>query len=188
MLYFAIRRCLAALSLPSWRSAAAPFCRPAKAAFAQSLPIHHFRKTSPAANRKALPHWRNRMFKFASTLVLIALSQMSGALAQTATPISITLSDYAFAPDALNLMAGTAYHMHLINSGSKDHNFRAPEFFAASQVAPEDQAKVEKGLVALEAGQSVDITVTPGQPGTFSVECTHFMHKMMGMHGSIIVQ
>jgi len=97
------------------------------------------------------------------------------------------LTNYAFAPSTLNLTAGTTYHLHFINSGSKDHNFSAPQFFAAAQVAPEDQAKVEKGRVALESGQSVDITVTPG-PGTFPVECTHFMHKMMGMHGSIVVQ
>ena len=130
------------------------------------------------------------MFRFAGALVLIAvpLSQMSDALAQTVTPISITMTNYAFTPDALNLKAGTTYHMHFINSGSKDHNFSAPEFFAAAQIALEDQAKVTKGLVALEGGQSVDITVTPGQPGTFSVACTHFMHKMMGMHGNIVVQ
>jgi plastocyanin len=86
------------------------------------------------------------------------------------------------------LKAGITYQMHYINSGSKDHNFSAPEFFAAVQVAPEDQAKVEKGLIALEQGQTVDITITPGRPGTFPVECTHFMHKMMGMHGNIVVQ
>ena len=108
--------------------------------------------------------------------------------AQTATPIGVTLCNYAFTPGTLNLKSGVTYQMHFINSGSKDHNFSAPDFFAASQVAPADQAKVEKGLVALGSGQSVDITVTPGQPGTFAVECTHFMHKMMGMHGSITVQ
>jgi len=113
---------------------------------------------------------------------------MASALAQTATPISITLTDYAFTPSTLDLKAGVTYQMHFINSGSKDHNFDAPEFFAASQLAPDDQAKVEKGLVALNGGQSVDITVTPDHPGTFPVQCTHFMHKMMGMRGSITVQ
>ena len=121
-------------------------------------------------------------------LIAIPLTPMSGALAQTVTPISITLSNYAFTPSALNLKAGITYQMHFINSGSKDHNFSAPEFFATAQVAPEDQTKVEKGLIALEQGQTVDITVTPGRPGTFPVECTHFMHKMMGMHGNIVVQ
>jgi plastocyanin len=130
------------------------------------------------------------MTKLASLFVLVAipLTPLSGAVAQSLTPISITLSDYAFSPGTLNLKSGLTYQIHFINSGSKDHNFSAPEFFAAAQVAPDDQAKVKKGLVALESGQSVDISVTPGQPGTFAVECTHFMHKMMGMHGSIIVQ
>jgi plastocyanin len=130
------------------------------------------------------------MLRFASTVVLLAipLASAQSAMAQEAAPISITLTSYAITPNALNLKAGTTYHMHFINSSSKDHNFSAPDFFAASQIAPEDQAKVEKGRVALEGGQSLDITVTPDRPGTFAVECTHFMHKMMGMHGSIVVQ
>jgi plastocyanin len=130
------------------------------------------------------------MIKFGSALVLIAipLAPMGEASAQTAVPISITLTNYAFTPSTLDLKAGVTYHMHFINAGSKDHNFDAPEFFAAAKIAPEDEAKVEKGLVALDGGQSVDITVTPDYPGTFPVECTHFMHKMMGMRGNITVQ
>ena len=130
------------------------------------------------------------MIRFKSAFVLLAvpLVPLDEALAQTAEPISITLTNYAFTPSALNLKSGMTYHLHFINSGSKDHNFSAPQFFAAAQVAPEDQAKVEKGRVALEGGQSLDITVTPDHPGTFAVECTHFMHKMMGMHGNIVVQ
>jgi uncharacterized cupredoxin-like copper-binding protein len=130
------------------------------------------------------------MIKSASAVILLAvpLALMGGALAQTAAPISITLTDYAFTPDTLDLKAGVTYQMHFVNSGTKDHNFDAPEFFAAAKIAPEDEAKVEKGLVALDGGQSVDITVTPDKPGTFPVECTHFMHKMMGMHGNITVQ
>ena len=130
------------------------------------------------------------MIKFGSLLVLLAvpLTLPGEAVAQSVTPVSITLTNYAFNPGALTLQTGVTYQMHFINSGSKDHNFNAPDFFAAAQVAPEDQAKVEKGRVALEGGQSVDITVTPDHPGTFAVECTHFMHKMMGMHGSITVR
>lgn len=130
------------------------------------------------------------MIKFASAAILlaVALAPTGGAWAQAATPVSITLTDYAFTPSTLDLKAGVTYQLHFINSGSKDHNFDAPQFFAASQIAPEDQAKVEKGLVALDGGQSVDIAITPGHPGVFPVECTHFMHKMMGMHGNITVQ
>ena len=130
------------------------------------------------------------MIKFASALVLMLTlpAVLSAAAAQSVTPVSITLSDYAFTPSALNLKAGTTYQLHFVNSGTKGHDFSAPEFFAASQLAAEDQAKVNKGLVELESGQSADITVTPGQAGTYPIACTHFMHKMMGMHGNIIVQ
>jgi len=130
------------------------------------------------------------MLKFANVVILIAVPflPVGEASAQTVMPLSITLSNYSFTPNVLDLQAGITYRMHFINGGSKDHNFSAPEFFAASQIAPDDQAKIEKGLVALDSGQSVDITVTTGSAGTFPVECTHFMHKMMGMHGSIVVQ
>jgi len=118
------------------------------------------------------------MIKFASALVLMLTlpAVLSAAAAQSVTPVSITLSDYAFTPSALNLKAGTTYQLHFVNSGSKGHDFSAPEFFAASQLAAEDQAKVNKGLVELESGQSADITVTPGQAGTYPIACTHFMH------------
>ncbi len=130
------------------------------------------------------------MIKFVGALVLmlVPLGAMGGAMAETAAPISISLTDYAFTPGTLDLKAGTAYQLHFVNSGSKDHNFSAPEFFAAAQIAPDDQVKVAKGQVGLGAGQTVDITITPGNAGTFAVECTHFMHKMMGMHGNIVVQ
>jgi uncharacterized cupredoxin-like copper-binding protein len=134
------------------------------------------------------------MIKFTHLLFLAALLAPANiALAQTANPadtslINISLTNYAFTPKAITLKAGTVYHLHFINSGSKDHNFSAPEFFAAAQIAPEDQAKVKKGLVELESGQSADVAVTPSQAGTFAVECTHFMHEAMGMHGSITVE
>jgi uncharacterized cupredoxin-like copper-binding protein len=98
------------------------------------------------------------------------------------------LSNYAFAPSTLNLQAAATYQLHLTNSGSRDHNFSAPAFFAAARIAPDDQSKVQKGSVEVANGQSIDITVTAGPAGTFPVECTHFMHKSMGLHGSIIVQ
>jgi len=105
----------------------------------------------------------------------------------TAETVNISLSDYAFAPAALNLKAGTAYHLHFINAGSKDHDFTAPEFFAAAQVAPADQAKIKRGTVEVDKGQEMDVTIAPGA-GDYKVICTHFMHNMMGMHGTITVQ
>lgn len=118
---------------------------------------------------------------------LIVMILTTGAHAQNAEPVAISLTDYAYTPAQISLKAGTLYQLHFNNAGSKDHDFTAPEFFAAAQVAPEDQAKIKKGKVAVDKGQQVDVTLTPG-PGTYKASCTHFMHSMMGMHGTISVQ
>jgi uncharacterized cupredoxin-like copper-binding protein len=47
---------------------------------------------------------------------------------------------------------------------------------------------VKDGTIELANGHATDITVTPGRAGSYAFSCTHFMHKMMGMHGEITVQ
>jgi len=123
-------------------------------------------------------------FFLISTFALLA----PGAMAQAPEPVAISLTNYAFTPSNLDLKVGAPYRLHFTNTESKDHNFSAPQFFAAGQLAAEDQAKVKSGTVDVAAGQSVDIVVTPGRAGTYSFTCTHFMHSTMGMHGTITVQ
>ena len=118
--------------------------------------------------------------------ILCALS--APAFAQEATPLTITLSSYAFTPSTITLKSGTTYKLHLVDSVTKDHNFSAPEFFAASIIAPADQSKVKDGAVEVDDGGSVDVTVTPNKPGSYDLECSHFMHSSFGMTGKIIVQ
>jgi plastocyanin len=121
-------------------------------------------------------------------LTFVLLAPAGRAVAQAAEPVSVSLTNYAFTPDTLALKAGTPYRLHFINGESKNHNFSAPKFFAASQVAPEDQVKIKSGTIEVGGGQMVDVTVTPGQAGSYSFTCTHFMHRSMGMHGTIAVQ
>ena len=132
------------------------------------------------------------MAKFASAIAVMVIASLiaslAPALAQTAQPINVSLADYAFTPSALNLTAGVTYHLHFTNSGTKNHNFSAPQFFAASQIAADDQAKIKDGGVAIDSGPAVDIDITPSQAGSYAFTCTHFMHNMMGMHGTITVQ
>jgi plastocyanin len=122
-------------------------------------------------------------------LTFVLLAPAGRALAQPAEPVNVSLTNYAFTPDTLALKAGAPYRLHFTNTESKDHNFSAPQFFAASQVAPEDQAKIKSGAIEVGGGQMVDVTVTtPGQAGSYNFTCTHFMHRSMGMHGTITVQ
>ena len=123
-------------------------------------------------------------------LIILAMSVMGfagGAAAQTAA-INISLTSYAFTPGTITLVAATTYRLHLSNDASRAHSFSAPEFFAASQIAPADQGKVEDGKVELDGGEAIDLTVTPTRAGTYSLDCSHFMHSLLGMHGKIVVQ
>lgn len=129
-----------------------------------------------------------KLDRILASAVILLLAVNGGAVAQTATAVNISLTNYAFTPSAINLKAGTTYRMHFTNDGSKGHNFNAPQFFAASQIARGDESKIDDGSVELDPGQAVDITVTPNRAGTYSLDCTHFLHSMLGMHGNITVQ
>lgn len=125
----------------------------------------------------------------ACALAIMFVAAGAGAAgAQTTTTINVSLTNYAFTPSTLNLITGNTYHIHLTNDGSKAHSFSAPEFFAASQISPADQSKVEDGKIELDSGEAGDVTLVPGRAGTYSLDCSHFMHSMLGMRGKIVVQ
>lgn len=102
-----------------------------------------------------------------------------------AEAVTIQLSSFALTPRELHLRAGVPVRLHLVNVSTGGHSFSAPAFFAASAFpsgTPPPDGKVE-----IAGGGSVDITLVPRAAGTYQVECTHFLHSMFGMTGSIIV-
>ena len=120
---------------------------------------------------------------------LFTVSMASSVQAQTAEPVHISLTSYAFTPATITLKAGTTYRLHLTNDSGKTHDFTAAGFFAASTIAPEDKAKLEDDSeVEVDAGTSADITLTPNRAGTYPLTCSHFLHTTFGMKGTIVVQ
>ena len=126
-----------------------------------------------------------RPLLFATALATLA----TPALAQNAQTINVAMTNYAYTPATLNLHSGTEYKLVFANNSTKSHNFVAPELFAAGTVAPEDKAKVSaKGEVEVDEGQTVAVDFTPSKPGTYPFQCSHFMHAMLGMKGTAVVQ
>ncbi len=135
-----------------------------------------------------------RAHMFAITVVIAP----AVAHAQTMTPlqadstnaaqVNVALSSYEFSPARVTLVHGTAYRLHLTNTGGKGHNFSAPQLFAASLIAPQDQAKVEDGTIEVDGGQTVDVVFVPMTPGEYDIRCTHFLHSAFGMHAKAIVR
>lgn len=125
--------------------------------------------------------------QFLALGVLLTVTDPCSVWSQPPQPQTITihLSNFDFAPDRLRLRVGVPVHLQLVNDSSGGHDFSAPTFFAASVVqagsVPSD------GTIAVPSKGTVDLTVVPRSPGTYKLECTHFMHALFGMTGSIIV-
>src|SRR5271166_2272929 len=100
--------------------------------------------------------------------------------------ITVRLSNFAFDPEHLRLKAGVPVRLRLVNESNGGHDFSAPAFFAASSFLPGSSAPPD-GEVAVSSHRTVEIGVIPHAPGTYPLKCTHFLHSIFGMHGSIEV-
>ena len=117
---------------------------------------------------------------------LIACCAGSQAVAQAAAEQRIALSNFDFAPHEIHLRAGQATTLVLENVASGGHDFAAPEFFAAARLEPADAALVVDGEVDVPAKSTRTVHLVPAA-GTYKLTCTHMMHAMFGMKGTIVV-
>ena len=122
---------------------------------------------------------RNWLFALAFTLP-------TTALAQEAPVVEVQLSSFDFTPAEVHLHAGQPVVLRLTNTSSGGHNFAAPEFFAAAAVVG-GQSAIHDGTIEVGSNQSVSVRLTPAR-GTYRLRCTHTMHTMFGMRGSIVVE
>jgi plastocyanin len=134
-----------------------------------------------------------RIITCASAIALAALSTpLTSSAQQTTTPanesntITVRLSNFSFDPDHLRLKTGVPVRLRLVNESGGGHDFSAPTFFAASSFLPGSSAP-PNGEVGVGSHQTVEIAVVPRTPGSYRVECTHFLHSLFGMHGMVEV-
>lgn len=105
-----------------------------------------------------------------------------------AQAVSVELSSFKFSPATLTLQHGVVYRIRFSNTSHGGHDFVAKEFFAGASIAPQDRAKVKNGGIDVDGGETVEVQLVAGQPGTYKSHCSHFMHSMFGMTGTIVVQ
>lgn len=122
-------------------------------------------------------------------LAAVALTLPATAIAQSdakqAVSVEVRVKSFSFTPSIIHLTAGTPVVLTLIDEKG-GHNFSAPAFFAAANIAPEDRSKVTNGAVELTSGHTVTIRLVPSA-GSFKLSCTHLMHGAFGMRGRIVV-
>lgn len=120
-----------------------------------------------------------------AVLLLAALPAPAAAADPVVTPVD--LSNFSFAPAALQLRAGVPTLLRLSNSSGGGHNFTAPAFFAAARIDPRSAALVRKGRVEVPRKSTVEVLLTPAA-GSYPLRCTHTLHATFGMKGSITVR
>ena len=120
---------------------------------------------------------------------LLALAAPPSALAQApqAAAVAVTMENFKFEPNAIQLRAGVPTILHLVNNAGGGHSFSAPQFFAAAKVAPASQALIHDGTVDVPKHSAVDVALTPAG-GQYPLKCTHTLHAAFGMKGNIIVR
>ena len=128
------------------------------------------------------------MKRLAAVVILIGLVWLvpAGAALEFET-ITVHLSNFAFAPDRLRLRAGVPVRLHIVNDSSHGHNFSAPALFLLGSSFP-DGPPPASGKVEVGPNGSENILLVPRAAGTYKLECTHFMHSLFSMRGSIVVE
>jgi plastocyanin len=101
-------------------------------------------------------------------------------------PVNISLTSFNLAPDALHLKAGQPILLRVANDSGMGHDLTAPEFFRAASIRQVDAARIVGGKVAVGPHQNVIIAMIP-TAGRYSMKCSHTLHKMLGMSGTIVV-
>jgi plastocyanin len=119
-------------------------------------------------------------------LPLAALVAIGPAQAAGPAVVQVTMTNFRFAPTAVQLPAGTPVVLRLRNDAGGGHNFSAPAFFAAARIDPASMGLVQDGHVEVKAHSTVDVTLMPAA-GQYPLKCTHTLHAPFGMRGSIIV-
>jgi uncharacterized cupredoxin-like copper-binding protein len=108
------------------------------------------------------------------------------------TTLQVTMSEYLFSPEHIELKACLPYRLILINQGHVKHDFSAPRFFASVLIKKYDGSvgavtTADLRTLDLPAHASLEWYILPTQPGRYQVECTHFTHAARGMTGTIDV-
>jgi uncharacterized cupredoxin-like copper-binding protein len=134
-----------------------------------------------------------RLFRIAAIgvtgmLLLIAC----GSPGRPSTSIKVTMTDFAFSPNAITVPAGKEITVRVTNNGAVSHDFMIMKL--GHELSSQDHAGTEAHANALweqaplGAGESKESTfMAPTEPGDYQIICGVAGHFEAGMVGRLIV-
>jgi len=117
--------------------------------------------------------------------LLVVIGACLGGAALAPVEVDVTMVDYRFVPDHLSFQHGAHYRLHLVNKGKQTHEFTAPVFFASAKIDNPDLLNREHTEIVMQPGDTKDLLLTPGAPGTYDLRCSD--HDWDGMVAGITV-
>lgn len=123
--------------------------------------------------------------KFLAAIAL-AIAWAAPAAAAEARPVTVVAAEYQFSPARLVFKRGQAYRLHLENHGTELHEFHAPEFFEAVELADPTVLNADKTEILIHPGEAKDLIFVPKKAGHYDLICSD--HDWAGMTGAITVK
>lgn len=124
-------------------------------------------------------------------LTLLAAAALAGsAYAQewrNAPEYDVLLTSYDIVPGTIRLKAGEPVRLRFVNNSNQKHDFSARAFFRAAQLRRRDARLVADGKLELPPLATETIVLVP-KAGRYRIASSNYLHRVLGMTGTIVVE
>ena len=123
-------------------------------------------------------------------LIFLLLVLAGPAFAQEwrqAPEYDVLLTSYAIEPGRILLKADRPVRLRFVNNSNQRHVFSAKSFFRTARLRGRDNALVAGGELAV-APLSTETLVLVPKAGRYKAGSDNFLHRLLGMTGTIVVE
>ena len=94
---------------------------------------------------------------------------------------------FDYEPETIRLEAGRPVKLRFVNQGQATFSFSAPDFFRSARLRSGDSELAADGHFRLAPGEQRTIALVPA-PGRYRARSGNFIHRLLGMTATIIVE
>jgi uncharacterized cupredoxin-like copper-binding protein len=127
-----------------------------------------------------------KLLSWIAVVLIVLATPAAAADWSQARPVRVVASEYQFSPAQLVFKRGQAYRLHVENHGKETHEFTAPEFFKAVELADSTVLNPDKTEILIHPGETKDLVFVAKKAGRYKLICSD--HDWAGMTGTITVK
>lgn len=121
-------------------------------------------------------------------MVLSLVLAACGGGASTSNSVKVTMTDFAFNPNTINVPAGKEVDITLTNNGTVDHDFTVMSKPVSGTFSDADKANVIWQKTVAAGKTETDKFTAPAQAGEYQIVCAVPGHVEAGMVAKLVVQ